>query len=91
MIYMSRLGIWGEGTPFKTFEDFLHAIEKRSDHASVLDVLLRTASISAQFSSLGLASLYIVAVIDGLRPGIESHHYGVCVRFSCVSSWSALE
>lgn len=31
MIYMSRLGIWGEGTPFKTFDDFLHAIEKRSD------------------------------------------------------------
>lgn len=30
MIYMSRLGIWGDGTPFKTFDDFLHAIEKRS-------------------------------------------------------------
>lgn len=29
MIYMSRLGIWGEGTQFKTFDDFLHAIEKR--------------------------------------------------------------
>jgi len=31
MIYMSRLGIWGQGTPFKTFDDFLHAIEKRSE------------------------------------------------------------
>lgn len=29
MIYMSRLGIWGDGTPFRTFEEFLHAIEKR--------------------------------------------------------------
>jgi len=29
MIYMSRLGIWGEGTPFRTFDDFLHTIEKR--------------------------------------------------------------
>lgn len=29
MIYMSRLGIWGEGTPFETFDDFLHTIEKR--------------------------------------------------------------
>lgn len=29
MIYMSRLGIWGEGTPFRAFDDFLHAIEKR--------------------------------------------------------------
>lgn len=26
---MSRLGIWGEGTPFRAFDDFLHAIEKR--------------------------------------------------------------
>lgn len=32
MIYMSRLGIWGEGTPFRTFDDFLHAIEKRFVH-----------------------------------------------------------
>ncbi len=31
MIYMSRLGIWGQGTPFKTFDDFMHAIEKRSE------------------------------------------------------------
>lgn len=29
MIYMSRLGIWGEGTSFSTFDEFLHAIEKR--------------------------------------------------------------
>lgn len=29
MIYMNRLGIWGEGTPFRTFEEFLHAVEKR--------------------------------------------------------------
>lgn len=38
MIYMSRLGIWGEGTPFRTFDDFLHAIEKRfvQSHSKVL-------------------------------------------------------
>ena len=28
MIYMSRLGIWGDGTPFRTFEEFLHADRK---------------------------------------------------------------
>lgn len=39
MIYMSRLGIWGEGTPFRTFEEFLHAIEKRCAlHAHVMEV-----------------------------------------------------
>uniref|UniRef100_A0A4W2CE67 Protein strawberry notch homolog 2 n=1 Tax=Bos indicus x Bos taurus TaxID=30522 RepID=A0A4W2CE67_BOBOX len=26
MIYMSRLGIWGEGTPFRTFEEFLQPV-----------------------------------------------------------------
>ncbi|XP_012862861.1 protein strawberry notch homolog 2-like [Echinops telfairi] len=29
MIYMSRLGIWGKDRPFNTFEEFLHAIERR--------------------------------------------------------------
>lgn len=44
MIYMSRLGIWGEGTPFRTFEEFLHAIEKRCAlHAHVMEVGLQRA------------------------------------------------
>jgi len=29
MAYMSRLGIWGPGTPFKGFQDFINAVEKR--------------------------------------------------------------
>ena len=29
MAYMVRLGIWGEGTPFPTFMDFINAVEKR--------------------------------------------------------------
>lgn len=36
MIYMSRLGIWGEGTPFRAFDDFLHTIEKRFAVSDVL-------------------------------------------------------
>ncbi len=30
MAYMVRLGIWGPGSPFKNFEEFLKAVEKRS-------------------------------------------------------------
>lgn len=26
---MVRLGLWGEGTPFKEFADFISAVEKR--------------------------------------------------------------
>lgn len=29
MAYMVRLGLWGEGTPFKEFADFISAVEKR--------------------------------------------------------------
>lgn len=30
MAYMTRLGLWGPGTPFPAFQDFIDAIEKRS-------------------------------------------------------------
>lgn len=29
MAYMVRLGMWGQGTPFNTFNDFILAVEKR--------------------------------------------------------------
>lgn len=29
MAYMNRLGIWGEGTPFKEFTNFIQAVERR--------------------------------------------------------------
>lgn len=29
MAYMVRLGLWGEGTPFPEFLDFISAVEKR--------------------------------------------------------------
>jgi hypothetical protein len=29
MAYMTRLGIWGHGTPFAKFGDFINAVEKR--------------------------------------------------------------
>ena len=30
MAYMNRLGIWGSGTPFPEFNDFIQSVEKRS-------------------------------------------------------------
>lgn len=29
MAYMSRLGLWGQGLTFRTFGEFIHAIENR--------------------------------------------------------------
>lgn len=29
MAYMNRLGLWGPGTAFKEFSDFIQSVEKR--------------------------------------------------------------
>ncbi|KAM4708684.1 protein strawberry notch homolog 2 isoform 2-T2 [Discoglossus pictus] len=57
MIYMSRLGIWGEGTSFATFEEFLHAIEKRGVGAMeivAMDMKVSGMYIARQLSFSGV-------------------------------------
>uniref|UniRef100_A0A8C9FDB5 Protein strawberry notch homolog 2 n=1 Tax=Pavo cristatus TaxID=9049 RepID=A0A8C9FDB5_PAVCR len=57
MIYMSRLGIWGEGTPFKAFDEFLHAIEKRGVGAMeivAMDMKVSGMYIARQLSFTGV-------------------------------------
>uniref|UniRef100_A0A2K6RQD3 Protein strawberry notch homolog 2 n=1 Tax=Rhinopithecus roxellana TaxID=61622 RepID=A0A2K6RQD3_RHIRO len=57
MIYMSRLGIWGEGTPFRNFEEFLHAIEKRGVGAMeivAMDMKVSGMYIARQLSFSGV-------------------------------------
>ncbi|XP_073542075.1 protein strawberry notch homolog 2 isoform X3 [Phyllobates terribilis] len=57
MIYMSRLGIWGEGTSFGTFDEFLHAIEKRGVGAMeivAMDMKLSGMYIARQLSFTGV-------------------------------------
>lgn len=36
MAYMVRLGLWGQGTPFNTFNEFITAVEKRYDRKKSL-------------------------------------------------------
>uniref|UniRef100_A0A8C1XEV7 Protein strawberry notch homolog 2 n=1 Tax=Cyprinus carpio TaxID=7962 RepID=A0A8C1XEV7_CYPCA len=58
MIYMSRLGIWGQGTPFKAFDDFLHAIEKRGVGAMeivAMDMKVSGMYIARQLSFSGVS------------------------------------
>uniref|UniRef100_A0A8C2PQ48 Protein strawberry notch homolog 2 n=1 Tax=Cyprinus carpio TaxID=7962 RepID=A0A8C2PQ48_CYPCA len=58
MIYMSRLGIWGEGTPFRTFDDFLHTIEKRGVGAMeivAMDMKVSGMYIARQLSFSGVS------------------------------------
>lgn len=57
MAYMVRLGIWGKGTPFPTFNDFIAAVEKRGVGAMELvamDMKLRGGYIARQLSFQGV-------------------------------------
>lgn len=58
MGYMVRLGIWGKGTPFPAFMDFITAVEKRGVGAMELvamDMKLRGMYIARQLSFQGVS------------------------------------
>ncbi|XP_074000099.1 protein strawberry notch isoform X3 [Rhodnius prolixus] len=58
MAYMTRLGMWGEGTPFPDFNDFISAVEKRGVGAMeivAMDMKLRGMYIARQLSFHGVA------------------------------------
>ncbi|XP_056146511.1 protein strawberry notch homolog 1 [Lampris incognitus] len=57
MAYMNRLGIWGEGTPFKEFGNFIQAVERRGVGAMeivAMDMKLRGMYIARQLSFTGV-------------------------------------
>ncbi|XP_044131632.1 protein strawberry notch homolog 1 isoform X1 [Bufo gargarizans] len=57
MAYMSRLGIWGDGTPFREFNDFIQAVERRGVGAMeivAMDMKLRGMYIARQLSFTGV-------------------------------------
>ncbi|KAJ8287149.1 hypothetical protein GJAV_G00048200 [Gymnothorax javanicus] len=57
MAYMNRLGIWGEGTPFKEFSNFIQAVERRGVGAMeivAMDMKLRGMYIARQLSFTGV-------------------------------------
>lgn len=57
MAYMTRLGIWGPGSPFRDFGEFLGAVEKRGVGAMeivAMDMKLRGMYIARQLSFSGV-------------------------------------
>ena len=57
MAYMVRLGIWGPGSPFRDFNEFLGAVEKRGVGAMeivAMDMKLRGMYIARQLSFQGV-------------------------------------
>jgi hypothetical protein len=75
MAYMVRLGIWGPGSPFRDFNDFLAAVEKRGVGAMeivAMDMKLRGMYIARQLSfqvyhtSLHLFTLVFLVITSHL-------------------------
>ena len=57
MAYMVRLGLWGNGTPFVDFNDFIQSIEKRGVGAMeivAMDMKLRGMYMARQLSFSGV-------------------------------------
>jgi len=58
MAYMNRLGLWGRGTAFKEFTDFLASVEKRGVGAMemvAMDMKLRGMYMARQLSFSGVS------------------------------------
>ncbi|XP_074642051.1 protein strawberry notch homolog 1-like [Tubulanus polymorphus] len=58
MAYMTRLGLWGKGTPFIEFNEFIQAVERRGVGAMELvamDMKLRGMYIARQLSFRGVS------------------------------------
>ena len=54
MAYMSRLGIWGRGTQFPEFQDFIKSVERRGVGAMeivAMDMKVGPSSISFLFTT----------------------------------------
>jgi hypothetical protein len=50
MAYMVRLGMWGEGTPFKEFADFISAVEKRG--VGAMEIVAMDMKLRGEFSTV---------------------------------------
>ncbi|CAH8510184.1 unnamed protein product [Heterobilharzia americana] len=75
MAYMTRLGLWGEGTPFKTFNSFIQALERRGVGAMELvamDMKLRGMYIARQLSFHGVNFNIKEVLIENVKLGNES-------------------
>ncbi|KAH8874996.1 Protein strawberry notch [Schistosoma japonicum] len=75
MAYMTRLGLWGDGTPFKTFNSFIQTLERRGVGAMELvamDMKLRGMYIARQLSFHGVNFSIKEVLIENVKLGDDS-------------------
>ncbi|KAA3674887.1 uncharacterized protein DEA37_0003007 [Paragonimus westermani] len=87
MAYMTRLGLWGEGTPFKTFNSLIQTLERRGVGAMELvamDMKLRGMYIARQLSFQGVSFRIWEVAIEDVRLKNESF---INVYNQCADLW----
>lgn len=65
MAYMVRLGIWGEGSPFREFNDFIQAVEKRG--VGAMEIVAMDMKLRGEFRSIlhtRLGDLTIICIFS---------------------------
>ena len=76
MAYMSRLGIWGTGTQFPSFQDFIKAVERRciSLYIYVCSIQCPMSTVMSVICSsidrpvFSLLAYYVMLISVGLDP-----------------------
>ena len=69
MAYMSRLGIWGLGTQFATFQDFIKSVERR------YQMTLCKGNLIYSVNNRGVGAMELVAMDMKVGKVITRHCY----------------
>lgn len=91
MAYMVRLGMWGEGTPFPEFNDFITAVEKRGVGAMeivAMEMKLRGMYIARQLSFHGVA--FKIEEVPLAKDFMKVYDHSVRLVSYCVQKYKLL-
>jgi hypothetical protein len=77
MAYMVRLGMWGEGTPFKEFADFISAVEKRG--VGAMEIVAMDMKLRGEFSTVA-PPLLTFKMFTGMYIARQLSFHGVAFK-----------
>ncbi|KAK2119214.1 Protein strawberry notch 2 [Saguinus oedipus] len=89
MIYMSHLGIWGEGTPFRNFEEFLQAVKRG---ICAMEIVALDMKVSGMYIARQLSFCIVTFRIEEipLTPAFERvYNRAALLWVEALSFWSA--
>jgi len=76
MAYMNRLGIWGEGTPFREFSNFIQAVERRYINPEPFELIVTHVKVSQSETAI---LPYFLANKECAAESPSRHYTGHCL------------